>query len=35
MGWYCRPAGTPAEIVEKLNREIKAGLAEPKIKART
>ena len=25
---------TPAEIVEKLNKEINAGLAEPKIKAR-
>jgi tripartite-type tricarboxylate transporter receptor subunit TctC len=28
------PKGTPAEIVEKLNREINAILAEPKIKAR-
>jgi tripartite-type tricarboxylate transporter receptor subunit TctC len=28
------PKGTPAEIVEKLNREINAVLAEPKIKAR-
>ena len=25
---------TPAEIVEKLNKEINAGLADPKIKAR-
>src|SRR5262245_5538620 len=28
------PKGTPLEIVEKLNREINAGLADPKIKAR-
>ena len=28
------PKGTPAEIVEKLNREINASLADPKIKAR-
>jgi tripartite-type tricarboxylate transporter receptor subunit TctC len=28
------PKGTPAEIVEKLNREINAILAEPKIKTR-
>ena len=28
------PKGTPAEIVEKLNKEINAGLADPKIKAR-
>jgi tripartite-type tricarboxylate transporter receptor subunit TctC len=28
------PKGTPAEIVDKLNREINAVLAEPKIKAR-
>ena len=28
------PKGTPAEIVDKLNREINAGLADPKIKAR-
>jgi tripartite-type tricarboxylate transporter receptor subunit TctC len=27
------PKPTPAEIVEKLNKEINAGLAEPKIKA--
>jgi tripartite-type tricarboxylate transporter receptor subunit TctC len=27
------PKGTPADIVEKLNREINAGLADPKIKA--
>jgi tripartite-type tricarboxylate transporter receptor subunit TctC len=34
--WYGigAPAGTPAEIVDKLNREINAGLADPKIKAR-
>ena len=28
------PKGTPAEIVERLNREVNAGLADPKIKAR-
>jgi tripartite-type tricarboxylate transporter receptor subunit TctC len=34
--WYGigAPKATPAEIVEKLNKEINAGLAEPKIKAR-
>ena len=34
--WYGvgAPKNTPAEIVEKLNREINAGLADPKIKAR-
>jgi len=28
------PKATPAEIVEKLNKEINAGFADPKIKAR-
>ena len=28
------PKNTPVEIIEKLNREIDAGLADPKIKAR-
>ena len=28
------PKGTPVEIIEKLNREINAGLADPKIRAR-
>src|SRR5262249_6207124 len=28
------PVGTPAEIVDRLNNEINAGLADPKIKAR-
>jgi tripartite-type tricarboxylate transporter receptor subunit TctC len=28
------PRNTPAEIVEKLNREINAGLADPKLKGR-
>jgi tripartite-type tricarboxylate transporter receptor subunit TctC len=34
--WYGigAPAGTPAEIIETLNREINAGLADPKMKAR-
>jgi len=34
--WYGvgAPKATPAEIVEKLNKEISAGLADPKIEAR-
>jgi len=28
------PKNTPAEIIDKLNKEIKAALADPKIKAR-
>ena len=34
--WYGigAPKNTPAEIVEKLNREVNAGLADPKMKAR-
>jgi tripartite-type tricarboxylate transporter receptor subunit TctC len=34
--WYgiVAPKGTPVEIVEKLNREINAGLDDPKLKAR-
>jgi tripartite-type tricarboxylate transporter receptor subunit TctC len=34
--WYgiCAPKGTPAEIIVKLNTEINAGLADPKLKAR-
>jgi tripartite-type tricarboxylate transporter receptor subunit TctC len=34
--WYGvgAPKATPAEIVEKLNREINAGLADPKMRAR-
>jgi tripartite-type tricarboxylate transporter receptor subunit TctC len=34
--WYGigAPRNTPAEIVDQLNREINAGLADPKIKAR-
>jgi tripartite-type tricarboxylate transporter receptor subunit TctC len=30
----CAPKGTPAEIVDKLNAAITAGLADPQIKAR-
>jgi tripartite-type tricarboxylate transporter receptor subunit TctC len=30
----CAPKGTPTEIVEKLNSEINAGLADPQIQAR-
>ena len=35
-GWYGigAPRGTPAEIVDRLNKEINAGLADPKMKAR-
>ena len=34
--WYgvCAPKATPAEIIEKLNKEINAALANPKMKAR-
>jgi tripartite-type tricarboxylate transporter receptor subunit TctC len=34
--WYgiVAPKGTPAEIVDRLNKEINAGLADPKMKAR-
>jgi tripartite-type tricarboxylate transporter receptor subunit TctC len=34
--WYgiCARRGTPAEVVDKLNREINAGLADPTMKAR-
>ncbi len=28
------PKGTPAEVIDKLNKEINAGLADPKLKAR-
>ena len=28
------PRNTPVEIVDKLNKEINAGLADPKMKAR-
>ena len=34
--WYgmAAPHGTPTEVVYRLNKEINAGLADPKIKAR-
>ncbi len=34
--WYgiCAPKGTPTEIVNRLNAEINAGLADPKLKAK-
>src|SRR5207248_2516271 len=34
--WYGvgAPKGTPAEFVDKLNKEINAGLADPNVKAR-
>jgi tripartite-type tricarboxylate transporter receptor subunit TctC len=28
------PKGTPPEVIEKLNKEINAGLQDPKVKAR-
>ena len=36
IGWQGigAPKGTPADIIDKLNREINAGLADPKLKAR-
>jgi tripartite-type tricarboxylate transporter receptor subunit TctC len=35
-GWYGigAPRNTPAEVIDKLNKEIRSGLADPKIKAR-
>ena len=33
-GSFRQPKGTPADIVETLNRETNAGLADPTIKAR-
>jgi tripartite-type tricarboxylate transporter receptor subunit TctC len=35
-GWFGlgAPKNTPAEIIDKLNRETNAGLADPKMKAR-
>ena len=35
-GWHGigAPRNTPTEIIDKLNKEINAGLADPKIKAR-
>ena len=34
--WYgiCAPRGTPIEIIDRLNTQINAGLADPKLKAR-
>jgi tripartite-type tricarboxylate transporter receptor subunit TctC len=34
--WYgvCAPKNTPADIIDRLNKEINAGLADPKLKAR-
>jgi tripartite-type tricarboxylate transporter receptor subunit TctC len=34
VGGMGAPKGTPVEIIERLNREINAGLADPKIKGR-
>jgi tripartite-type tricarboxylate transporter receptor subunit TctC len=33
-GGFCAPKSTAAEIVDKLNKEINAGLADPRMKAR-
>jgi tripartite-type tricarboxylate transporter receptor subunit TctC len=35
-GWFgvCAPRKTPAEIVDRLNQEINAGLADSKLRAR-
>jgi len=33
-GGFCAPQGTPAKVVDQLNREINAALADPKIAAR-
>jgi tripartite-type tricarboxylate transporter receptor subunit TctC len=35
-GWngICAPRNTPIAIIERLNKEINAGLADPKVKAR-
>ena len=35
-GWYGvgAPKGTPAEVIDKINSEITAGLADPKMKER-
>jgi tripartite-type tricarboxylate transporter receptor subunit TctC len=35
-GWYgmSAPAGTPADIIDKLNKEMNAGLADPALKAK-
>ena len=32
--WYGAPKGTPAEIIDRLNKEINLGLADPKILVR-
>ena len=36
-GWYgiCAPKNTPTEIIDRLNNEINAALADPKMKAKT
>ena len=34
LDWRGAPKTTPVEIVEKLNKAINAGLADPKLKAR-
>jgi tripartite-type tricarboxylate transporter receptor subunit TctC len=32
--WVRAPKNTPAEIIDRLNKEINAGLADPKVMAR-
>jgi hypothetical protein len=34
VAWCWRARNTAAEIIDRLNREINAGLADPKMKAR-
>lgn len=34
MDGVCAPGNTPVEIVDRLNKAINAGLADPKVKAR-
>jgi tripartite-type tricarboxylate transporter receptor subunit TctC len=36
VAWYgfAAPKGTPAEVVDKINKEINAALADPKIRER-
>jgi tripartite-type tricarboxylate transporter receptor subunit TctC len=34
VGGIGGPRGTPVEIIDKLNREINAGLVDPKVKVR-
>jgi len=35
-GWYgiCAPKSMPAEVIERLNKEVNAAIADPKLRAR-